>query len=226
MRILRFVAFVAVAFITLPAHARGTEVEIPVDFAIGPSAQFMFGPVMNDQLVHTALKIDLFAVIDQDVIRKNASRIPPKYRGMASKIKEARLDRPGPAKLIPDSLIISPKYKNTGIFGVTWKPIGFGVMAGEGAAHLKLDLGLVLTYMYLYSDVLPTTHFIRPGLEPKLELELMATKSFGFSIGWASAFYIPQELGGFGMAPIDQAIWHVGQAYVLFHFRFPYKTTI
>jgi hypothetical protein len=172
-------------------------------------------------------------VISQDTIRKNQNRIPPKYRKYAAGITELRLHRPGPAILIPDSIIISPKVAyspnfggNTGIFGASWKPIGIGTYFGGESARLNLSAGAMLTYAYIYSDVLPTTHFIRPGLEARADIELMPSKSFGFSFGWASAFYIPQQLGGFGFAPLDESIWHVGQAYFMLHFRFPYRTSI
>lgn len=210
-----------------------SEIEVPVNVGIGPAAAFFFGPVMEDQLVHTALKIDLFAVINQELIRKNQRRIPAKYRKYAAGITELRIHRPGPLILLPDSLIISPRVAysanfggNTGIYGATWKPIGIGTYFGGQAARVNLSVGALLTYAFIHSDVLPTTHFLRPGLEARAELEVMLAKSFGVSVGWASAFYIPQELGGFGLAPLDQAIWHVGQAYFMFHFRFPYKTTI
>lgn len=211
----------------------GGEIEVPVDIGIGPAADFFFGPVMQDQVVHSALKIDLFAVISQELIRRNQNKIPAKYRKYAAGITELRLHRPGPTILIPDSIIISPKVAysanfggNTGIYGATWKPIGIGTYFGGQTARVNLSVGALLTYAFIHSDVLPTTHFIRPGLEARAELEVMLAKSFGVSFGWASGFYIPQELGGFGLAPLNQSIWHVGQGYFLFHFRFPYKTSI
>lgn len=212
-----------------------SKVEVPVDVGIGPAADFFFGPVMQDQPVHTALKIDLFAIIDQATIRRNQRRIPAKYRKYASGITEARIHRPGPAILIPDSIIISPKVAyspnfggRTAIYGATWKPIGIGTWFGGGGGRLNLSVGGLLTYAFIHSDLpsIPTTHFIRPGLEAKAELEIMLGKSFGFSFGWASGFYIPQQLGGLGMGPLNQSVWHVGQGFFLFHFRFPYKTTI
>ncbi len=89
-------------------------------------------------------------------------------------------------------------------------------------ANLRLSAGVVATYAFLYSDVLPTTHFLRPGLDGQLELELFPTPTFGFSVGWASALYLPQQLGSFGFGPLDQSIFHVGHAFLKLHFRFPY----
>lgn len=221
------------AFAT-PALASST-IEVPVDFGIGPAADFFFGPVMDDQLVHTALKLDLFAVIDAELIRKNQNRIPPKYRKYAKGVTEARIHRPGPTILLPDSIIISPKVAyspnfggSTGIYGATWKPIGVGARFGGPGGGLNLGIGALLTYAFIHSDAptIPTTHFIRPGLEAKAELDVLFGKSFGLSFGWASGFYIPQQLGSFGLGPLNRSIWHVGQGFVLLHFRFPYKTAI
>ena len=50
-----------------------------------------------------------------------------------------------------------------------------------------------------------------------------AAKKFGVSFGWASAFYVPQQLGTLGLGPLDDSVWHVGQAFLKLHFRFPYQ---
>jgi hypothetical protein len=48
------------------------------------------------------------------------------------------------------------------------------------------------------------------------------------SVGWQSTFYPPQALGGaiFSLGDVDQSIWHIGQAFLKFHFRFPYSLKI
>ena len=90
-----------------------------------------------------------------------------------------------------------------------------------------LDAGVVLTAAYLYSDVLPNNFFARPGLSAQAELELMPTDVFGISLGWESAFYIPQKLGSFAeISPTDQTIWHIGDGFVKLHFRFPFATNL
>ena len=61
----------------------------------------------------------------------------------------------------------------------------------------------------------------------QVELELMPTDVFGISVGWESAVYIPQRLGSFlEVTPTDQTVWHIGQAFVKLHFRFPYEANL
>ena len=128
---------------------------------------------------------------------------------------------------------------STGIYGVTWRPVSLGVPLVGGkkptswretnSSSINLQVGLLLTYAFIYSDldVIPTTHFLRPGLDFKIEAELMASKSFLVSLGWASQVYVPQQLGGFGIneQPLDNYIFHVGQAFLKLHFRTPYEAT-
>ena len=80
---------------------------------------------------------------------------------------------------------------------------------------------------YIFSDTLPDTHFLRPGASLGADLEFQLAKSFLVSVGWESTFYVPQELGGLGLPDsLGDGIFHVGQAYLQLHFRFPYTTTL
>ena len=47
--------------------------------------------------------------------------------------------------------------------------------------------------------------------------------TFLVSLGWASQLYVPQRLGSFGFGPLDQSVFHVGQAFLKLHLRFPYR---
>jgi hypothetical protein len=211
----------------LPGAATAQRrVTAPVDIAVGPAAFLFFGPVFADQPIHTGLKINVEAVLDREWLRKNQALIPRQYRGTALKSGEIRF-APAVTALIPDSLIISPKYKNTGLYGATWKPLGFGLALSPSPVRFSLDAGLLLTYAYLHSDTLENTHFLRPGLQLGADLEFQLSKGFLLSIGWASALYVPQRLGGFlDVGPLDASIFHVGQAYLLFHFRVPVSTRL
>jgi hypothetical protein len=225
MKLLRL-ALLSCLLLSSAAWAR--NVTAPVDVGIGPAAFFFFGPVFEDQPLHTGLKLNVEAVLDEEWLRKNQALIPRKYRKQALKSGEIRFS-PAVLALIPDSLIISPKYRNTGIYGATWKPVGIGLPLSSSPVRFSIDAGLLLTYAYLYSDLetLGTTHFLRPGLQLGADLEFQISKSFLISIGWDSALYIPQRLGTFSETkPLSESIFHVGQAYLMFHFRFPYTTRL
>ncbi|MFP2912777.1 hypothetical protein ACLESD_48780 [Pyxidicoccus sp. 3LFB2] len=209
----------------LPALATAARpVTVPVDVGVGPTALLFFGPVFEDQPIHTGLKISVDAVLDREWLKKNQRLIPKRYRKQAQRVDEIRIS---PSILIPDTLIISPKVRNTGMYGVTWKPLGLGLPLSSSPVRLSVGGGLLLTYAYLHSDTLADTHFLRPGAELGVDLELQFSKRFLVSVGWESALYVPQELGGLGLPErLRDGIFHVGQAYLQLHFRFPYTTRL
>ncbi|MBN2573858.1 MAG: hypothetical protein JXP73_04770 [Deltaproteobacteria bacterium] len=230
-----WIGFLAFALSLVPAAPRAEPVTVPVDIGVGPAAYVITGPVFDDQPAHAGLKISIQAIIDQATIRAHQNRIPARYRQQAMRMREVRYS---PSIFIPDALIISPKIHNTGIYGVTWRPISIGLPLIDAApVRLGLSAGLLVTYAFLYSDVaeLPTTHFIRPGLDIGAELEVALTQSLLISLGWASGLYVPQGLGTFGMGPLGdepswdalrQTLWHFGQGFLKLHFRFPYTVNL
>ncbi len=202
------------------------RITAPVDIAVGPAAFLFFGPVFEDQPIHTGLKISVEAVLDKEWLRKHRNLVPQRQRGRLDRMNEVRY-APAVLKLIPDSIIISPKYRNTSMYGATWKPLGFGLGLTPSPVRLSLDAGLILTYAYLSSDELENTHFIRPGAQLAADLEFQLSKSFLVSIGWASSLYVPQRLGTVSETkPLNESIFHVGQAYLLLHFRVPFTTSL
>lgn len=208
---------------TSAAAAGGAQrPEVLVDIGFGPAGLLVFGPVFQDQPLHGGLKLSVEAIVNQAAIRKNLRRVPKQYRKTASQMKEFRMK---PLWFLPDTLIISPPVRGTGMYGITFNPIGIGVAAGSGA-RVSLGADLALTYAYLFSDRLPSMHFIRPGVAVEAELELAPVKSFAISTGWQSTFYIPQEMGSFGVGTLDNSIWHIGQVFLKFHIRTPYKGRI
>jgi len=219
--------------LALPALAE--PITVPVDVGVGPAAYVINGPVFDDQPIHTGLKLSVQAIIDQATIRAHQDRIPPSYRQQALRMREVRYT---PSIFIPDTLIISPKIRNTGIYGVTWRPLSIGLpVIDEDSVRLRLAAGLLLTYAFLYSDLpeIPTTHFLRPGIDLGAELEIAITPSFLVSLGWSSGFYVPQGLGTFGLGAfgerqdwdaLRQTLWHFGQGFVKLHFRFPYTADL
>jgi hypothetical protein len=211
----------------LPGAAQAQRrITAPVDIAVGPTALFFFGPVFDDQPLHTGLRLNVEAVLDKEWLRKNQALIPRKQRGRVSRMGEIRY-APAILGLIPETIIISPKYRNTGMYGATWKPLGFGLGLTPSPVRLSLDAGLVLTYAYMYSETLPTTHFLRPGLQLTADLEFQLSESFLVSLGWSSAVYVPQRLGTFTETqPLSGSIFHVGQAFLLLHFRVPFTVTM
>ncbi len=215
---------------------RSREITVPVDIAAGP-AFFAFGnplvgdgllsgPVVEDQTVHYGLRFNMAAIIDRDFVRKYPHTVPRKYRGMFKEDTVVRF-KPAALGLIPRNLYLSPKTKNTGIYGATWELLHVGMaLMQSGDSRLSVGAGLLATYAYIDSDAFESpTHFLRPGASVGLKFGTMLSDSFGVSAGANSNFYLPQDIGG-GIfdGDGDDALWHIGEAFLMLHYRFPFTT--
>lgn len=232
--LLRLLALLA---LVVPFASSAARVKVPVDVGVGPAAYWFFGPLTDNRwpTPHFGLKLNVAAVLDAEWIAANRSLVPGRYRKAAEDVDEVRIT---PSIFIPDALIISPKVDSlggTGIYGITWRPLAFRLPLGgkkqpgswqKSRGRFDLGAGLLFTYAFIYSDFLPTTHFLRPGIDLGANVELAASSNFLVSFGWTSQLYVPQKLGSFGFGPFEQSIFHVGQAYLKLHFRVPYETSI
>ncbi|MBU0552343.1 hypothetical protein KJ940_12745 [Myxococcota bacterium] len=214
---------------------------VPVDIGVGPAVHMLTGPFQEDQMLHYGLKISVQAIIPPEIIKKHHKKIPKKYRKYVSTKHEIRYS---PSMFIPDTLYISPKTNNTGLYGVTLNPLTIGLTPLQ-TPRLSIDLGVILTYLFIDADPngvnqkredefkdVPdeafTMHFFRPGLSLSAALEVPFSDSFLVDVGWSSALYLPQEINGdfLALGDIKDSIWHIGQAWLRFHFRFPYEASI
>ena len=219
--------------------ARGEPVEVPIDVGVGPAALLFSGLVGANDRVLWGLKLNVHTIVDQALIRAHQDRIPPKYRRLAARVTEARIS---PSIFIPDTLLLSPPLPDIGMLGATWRPVSLSIPLFRRPMRLDISPGLILTYAYLWvvprklancepgdpgCTALPVSsmHFLRPGLDLKAELEIPMTDTLLLSIGWTSQVHVPQVIGGSFTAvrPLDDAIWHVGQAFLKLHVRFPYR---
>lgn len=207
------------------------RVTVPVDVGIGPTFNLISGPVFRDQPVHFGGRLNMYAVIDRKFLRENWACIPPQYRSYARGVSEARI-KPIFLNLIPRELIVSPRIpdlNNTGIYGIGWNLFSLGLAPISDPFRVSLTFGLPVKYMFIHSTEFDSpTHFARPGLEAMFDIEIPFTQRFLFSFGWASQVFIPQRVGGsiIEFGPLNQSVWHVGQAYFKLHFRVPYETSI
>lgn len=216
-----------------PRKRKPEPATVPVQIGLGPSAYFITGPIQSDQAPHYGLRIYAKAIIEGENLKRAAKRAPKKYRKYVSGLDEVRVGH----LLVPDAIIISPKVNRTSIYGATWRPIALGFPLIDSGVKLDLDAGLMLTYAYFNTSgnastepkPLPagTTHFLRPGIDLRLELEVPLGDTFLFSTGWSSGLYIPQRIGGgIGtLGPTNESIWHLGQAYAVFNVRIPFETS-
>ena len=213
--------------LTLALPAAATEV--PIDVGVGPAATWWTGSLAADQPAHWGVKLSVAAVLDRAFLQRNQARIPPRYRAMAARTDEVRI---GPSIFIPDALTISPKTAHTGMYGITWRPIALSIPLARGATALDLGAGALLTYTFIHSDAFEWRwmNFARPGIDLSLRWEVpIVPQRLLLTLGWASQFYLPQALGASVYEPVqlDQPlIWHVGQAFLQVHWRFPYEVRL
>jgi hypothetical protein len=208
---------------------------VPVDLAAGPAGNHFFG-ALGGQLAHWGLKLDLAAIIDQETIQANKNRIPKKYRKAAASVTEISYR---PFWWLPDSLLLSPAIDNTQMWGITWRPVSLGLsLLNAGPLKVSISGGAVLTYAWMAGSTWTddgfdddSMHFLRPGVDAKLDIQIALAKSFLVSFGWDSYVYVPQRVGRdfweeLGDDVLDTSVWHNGQVYLLLHFRFPYSTRL
>ena len=210
--------------------ARGSSLEVPVDLGVGPAAYMINNPIFLDQPVHFGMKISVAAIINRALLRRYRNRVPSRYRSMLSRMRELRYN---PLFFIPDSLVISPKINNTQMYGITFRPFAIGLSLMSSPVRISLGAGLLLSYVFIESDKLANKpmvmHFLRPGIDIVLDIEIPITRSFLISFGWASQVYVPQGVNSQIFAipeAFEDWVWHFGQAYFLLHFRFPYKVNM
>ncbi len=233
------------AVLALSSTASAGKVRVPADFGIGPEAFWFYGPLLENRgaVPHFALAFNLYAIIDRDWINENRDRIPANYRGQADKITELKI---GPSIFIPSTIYVSPSIdalNGVGLFGATWKPLGLTLVTtgqkserswNQSRGRFNLDASLLLTAMYIYSNIagtelagIPKTFFLRPGVELQTTLLLNVTRTVLISVGGGAQAYIPQRLGAFfDVLPIERTVWLSFFAFLKFHVRFPYEVAL
>jgi len=230
--IMRFsrIAFILVLFASSSLYSKEV-VEVPLNIGFGPALNYIPGVISDDQTFHYSLKLDMFAVLDKDFIESHKNRVPKKYRGLLEGKDEFRISY----IFIPESLIISPKIENTGIYGINFRPISLGLpFVSNKNFKNGLSLGLNLSYMFIHSDKIfdgkGSMNFLRPALNLQFDNLVRVNRNLLLSFGLDSYFYIPQEIKDSSpvleIGNLDRALWFIGQVYIIINFRVPYKTRI
>jgi len=208
--------------------ARPSQVTVPIDIGVGPVALVPSWPMLLDQPAYGGMMLSLAAVIDQATIRRYQDQIPANLRQQAMQMDEVRI-RPWFIALIPDVLVVSPAFFNSGMYGAVWHPLGIGIPLVKKPVELELGADLALCYLFMHSRTLPSpTHFLRPGIRLDATLTIPITETLLISSGWASDLFVPQPLGQppWVFWPLDNSMWHLGGPFIMLHFRIPFSTTL
>lgn len=222
--------------------------EIPINIGLGPAYYLIPEKIQEESTYHSGLSLHIKAVIDKTSIEKNKNKIPQKYHDAVSKVDEVKVG----FILIPDSIIISPRKRQHGLemYGASWRPLAINVPIKAGPAKLSFGTGMVFSYLFVnlgdykiidaeekssasnnnaQTYLNQVTHFIRPGIDLRLDLEIKFSPFFLTSIAWTSAYYIPQKIGGsvFELSNTkSQNLWRIHHGSLLFNVRFPYQVAL
>jgi hypothetical protein len=169
------------------------------------------------------------------MIRANAGRLPPWARNAASSLTEVKV-RPSYLALLPETLVISPQFNNTGMYGAIWRPIGFGLtLVDTPSFRVHANAALDAVALVVHSTTVGVsagapagtqslTLVLRPGLNATVAAEVPLSKEWRVSAGWSSDFFVPQPIGRppWEFEPFGDALFHLGGPYLMVHGRFPY----
>ena len=219
-----------------PVKVPAGPVVVPIDIGVGPVLLLPNpGPIFDDQPVHFGLALSIAAVIDQQLIRKHANRIPKQWRGAARGLGEVRY-RPWFLALVPELLVISPQLKDTGIYGAVWRPLAIGVSLFDEPVRVSVGAGIDVAALVVHSTDLgggttaaqSFTLVLRPGVNLEAVVELPLGDSVSLSTGWSSDVLLPQPLGRppWEVLPLNEALWHLGGPFLKLHVRIPYEVNL
>lgn len=204
-------------------------VEIPVNLGVGPSVVRAFdSPSPSGDVDFYGLRLSLAAVIDQDTIKRYKTKIPSRYRKMASRMKEVRISK----IWIPDRILFASSQADERLYLVGWNPISLGNSLTMG--FLKLALGLGLRFdagavQHRPIEGTESTPFVRPGASGDLEVEFKFSRRFLMSFSASYTYYVPQAIGG-GFLKWGQdgrrRIGEMREFAMILHYRLPYQVRI
>jgi hypothetical protein len=209
-------------------------IEVPVEVSLGPVALVPNPPALFDQPVHAGVMIDVAAVVDRTLIRRYRSKLPPWARGVASSVNEVKL-APGPLAFIPETLIVSPGFASTGMYGAIWRPFGLTIpLVDTPAFHVEAGAALSAIALFVHSSTLGVTtsatdqaftFVLRPGLQLRVAAEIPLSDVLRLNAGWSSDLMVPQPWGRppWELFPLENSLWHLGGPFFTVAYRFPYR---
>ncbi|TVQ91062.1 MAG: hypothetical protein EA397_11240 [Deltaproteobacteria bacterium] len=169
---------------------------------IGLGTWTWIGPLAAEQPVHPGFVLTFDEVVDRRLLLKDPTALPASLQDRAGSVHEVRLRR---YPWIPESLILSPRFQQTGMVGASWRPLVIGRPLATGPVSLSADAGLRVTALYLWSSSLPDpadgskSFFLRPGVDLSLDLGFALSDRTTLRIGAEGHAYLPQAISGFGL---------------------------
>jgi hypothetical protein len=197
-------------------------INIPIEIGLGPTFYNFSNTEGIEPQFYRGLSLSGVAIINNKLIRENKHMIPKQYRKMALAQDEFRISK----LWIPDSILFTNNLNSSSAYGASFRPLSISISKAKKNKGLNADIGARFTYAYINdSNQNVNTHFLRLGLDGRAELRLPLQRKNSLGIGWTSQIYLPS---GFLMAAENSNYSnmmpeHVGQIFVKYYYRFPYK---
>jgi hypothetical protein len=194
----------------------------PLEVGVGVATWSWFGPVAVDQPIHPGLTLTVDHVADRAWLREHPDEVPERWRGRLGAVHEIRLRR---YPWLPDSLIVSPRFRDTAMVGASWRPLVVGAPLVTGPVVVGVSAGARLTAAVVTSRTLPsaddpkTTFFLRPGVDAALDASFPLSDAVALRAGVDGHLYLPQRVGGFGIGGRGERMGAVGRALVEVRYR-------
>lgn len=211
------------ALLLAPRPARAGEVVVALDVAGGPQLILPYGAPEAERALHTGLVFSTRIIVDPKSLREQAEALPWPWKLVALKTKVVRWN---PIPYVPDSFIVSPGLGRGSALGLSWRVADVGVALAKQPRFTLSGAGR-LTWISFFGGDTPATHFLRPGIEVRAELEIPLSQVWFLAVGYSSQLYIPQAWGAapWRIGPREDWLWHVGQIYLSGHRRQPDSIT-
>ena len=194
------------------------KVEVPINVGLGPSLFYM--PGLDEQRTwHTGLHLDLYAVLDQELIRREAHRIPRQYRGLAKKQREIRI-APLWLALVPDALVLSPG-DTLSLYGASWSLWGYGIaLLDTKPSTLSLGLSLPsLSYLWVRKAT-RDEHLFGVGATAYISNEWRLSRHWLLEGRYRHTWNLPLSMSRYAGEGGDEYWWQYGEISVMAHYRF------
>ncbi len=222
-RYLLFILF-SVFFVSSGRPAQASDVML--ETGGGPSLYTWLGSVGAEQPLHTGVVVTADVVLDRAAMQSGENVGFSSRYGREGRVGAVHIR---PYWYAPESVILSPRYQQTGMVGLSWAPLQLGFTLIEVPAEVRIIGDVRITAMYMWSDSLPSpraprdTFFFRPGVSIGGELRLPLSDKILVRLASTSETYIPQGIGTFGVGrPGERMVMALRQTAEL-RFRIPRK---
>lgn len=201
-------------------RAMAGEVSAALDVGVGGKALLIYGAPPQVRRVHSGATASARVVVDPKSLRETTDALPWPWSSLAGrKTKKVHWN---PVPWLPESIILSPGFGDGSALGMSWRVAQMQVDTGD-RFKVGFTSGARLTWLSFFGGDVPTTHFLRPGIDLGAWVELPLSERWFLDVGYSSQLYVPQAWGSppWEIGPQEDWLWHLGEVSLTFHRRRP-----